>query len=70
MPHAPIADYTRLAVDTNRATGPSVSIGGSGKRSGRLSEKKFAHRALHAWTTVLLQTLRVFYLSRVTWGAP
>ena len=33
----------------------------------RINERRFAFRAMHAWTTVLLQVIKVFYLSRVTW---
>lgn len=35
----------------------------------RLPEKKFQIRATHAWVTMVLQTIRVLYLARITWKA-
>jgi hypothetical protein len=66
-------DYSRLAVDRAGAvtttTGAASAAGPAAKSrgSGRLNERKFGFRAMHAWVTVLMQTLRVFYVSRITW---
>ena len=33
----------------------------------RLSERKFGYKQLHAWTTLILQVLRVFVVNKITW---
>jgi hypothetical protein len=57
------------AAGASGASGTGSTTGASKGRVGRLSDRKFKFRSMHAWLTVVLQTLRVFYLSRITWRA-
>jgi hypothetical protein len=69
-------DYCRLG-NVEKETYPGAAAAGkiqapvSAARTlqPRLNERRFAFRATHAWTTVLLQVIKVFFMSRITWRA-
>lgn len=62
-------DYCRVLELQAQGARQGAGGGVAAKSKAHLNLKRFNGRALHAWTTVLFQVIKVFYCSRITWRA-